>query len=71
MLKLSRAVELATTSSMVRTCATGNPPLAARSCSVIVAASWCGSPCVRTTQRNRTQACVELGHAVGHLCMRE
>ena len=40
MLKLSRAVVLATTSSIERTWATGNPPLAWRSCSLITGMSW-------------------------------
>ena len=50
MLKLSRAVEWTTTSSIERTRATGNPPLAWRSCSLTAEMSWCGSVCVRTSQ---------------------
>src|SRR5580704_3287687 len=50
MLKLCRAVELTTTSSIERARATGNPPLAWRSCSLTAEMNWCGSVCVRTTQ---------------------
>ena len=50
MLKSWRAVERTTTSSMVRTWATGKPALAWRSCSVTAEMYWWGSPWVRTSQ---------------------
>ena len=40
--------------------ATGKPPLAWRSCSVIWLISWRGSPCVRTTHRSGTMPAFSL-----------
>ena len=71
MLKLCRAVELTTTSSIGRTRATGNPPLAWRNCSLTAEMNWCGSVWVRTSQTTGPNARVEGGHAIGHLCLRE
>ena len=48
MLNRSRAVERVTTSSMVRTRATGKPPLASRSSRSMEARSVCGATRVRT-----------------------
>ena len=50
MLKSSRAVEFPTTWVMVRTRATGKPPLLWRSWPVTAEIYGCGSPWVRTSQ---------------------
>ena len=67
MLKSSRAVELPTTSVMGRTRATGKPPLAWRSCSVMAAMYWMRIAVGADQPDHGADAGVEGGHAVGDL----
>ena len=59
-----------TISSIVRTFATANPPLACRNCSVTAAIICRGSPRVRTAQRIGKMRAFKRRHSVGHLRLR-